>query len=74
MNPNEYRKALFAGLSAGLVYAQASQPKTSADWGQVAAAAISAALVTYFIPNSDKTPKSAITPDERIDNAVPPGS
>jgi hypothetical protein len=65
MNPNFWRKALLAGLAAGAAYAQASQPTTTADWTQVGAAALGAALLTYYVPNADK--KEKVNAD-----AVPP--
>jgi len=51
INPNYYRKALTAFAITAVTYAQASQPKSWADWGQVGLAALGAAVATYYIPN-----------------------
>ncbi len=50
------RKALIAGLGAGVTALVAAWPDgvTADEWGKVAAAAVATGLAVYFTPNKPK--------------------
>lgn len=52
---NKYAKAILATLAAFMASVQTNMPANTGDWIQAGASAVAVGLITWYVPNTDKS-------------------